>query len=255
MHGGHDDDTFPIGPNLLELQWEVPPDRLDQFNGWYEEEHLSDMAGVPGILSARRWERDPSYPFAHPSARAHLTLYEVAGLSSFTTPEYERLSKEPSPRTMETASGLGMWRRVYRQLYPPRGVLTAKGPSDSPRQLAGSAVLYVRMWCEPALDEEFNRWYNEEHLPLITGVDGVLHGRRFVDVERARPDPEEGDPEVHFPYVAVYELADAGVAGGQPMREAGQPSPWRQRLGDRVRAHVQVFREVSRLEGTPPASP
>jgi hypothetical protein len=244
-----DEDMWPVGPYVLELLWDVPDERLDGFRSWYEEEHLADMASVPGILSARRFERDAAYPFASPSTSAHLTLYEVADLSTFSTVEYERLSKAPSQRTMETAAGLGMTRTVYRQVYPPTGALTGAGVSEAQQQPAGTAVLHIRMGCEPAVEDEFNRWYNSEHLPLITGVTGVLHGRRFVDLDGTRPPPPGSRPQ---PYMALYELADAGVAAGSGMKAAGQPTPWRQRLGDRVHAHVQVYRQVAWLEGTAP---
>jgi hypothetical protein len=243
------DEGVPVGPYLLQLRWEVPEDRLDEFRDWYEEEHLPDMASVPGILSARRFERDPEYPFAHPSTWAHLTLYEVAGLSSFATKEYVELSTAPSRRTMEIAAGLGMARTVYRQLFPPHGVLTASGISEARRQPAGTAVLHIRMGCEAAVEDDFNRWYNEEHLPLITGVPGILHGRRFLDTEG---DGAASAGSSAQPYLAVYELAEPAVAAGAAMMEAGRPTPWRERLGDRVHSHVQVYREVSRLEGTPP---
>jgi hypothetical protein len=245
-----DEDSYTVGSYLLQLMWEVPSARLDEFRSWYEEEHLADMAAVPGILSARRFERDPSYPFAHPTARDHLTLYEVADLATLSTPAYLRLSRTPSRRTMETAAGLGMARTVYRQLFPSRGVLTGAGVSGAPRQEAGAAVLHIMMGCQPVAEYEFNGWYNDEHLPLITGVEGVLHGRRFAVVDGAAPSPP-GSSEA--PYLAVYELADADVAAGPGMVAAGRPTPWRQRLGDQVHAHVQVYRQVARLEGTGPA--
>jgi hypothetical protein len=51
----------------------------------------------------------------------------------------------------------------------------------------------------------------------------------------------------------VYELAGADVAGGPGMVAAGRPTPWRERLGDQVHAHVQVYRQVAGLEGIGPA--
>ena len=43
----------------------------------------------------------------------------------------------------------------------------------------GRGLLHVQIDIDPAHEEEFNRWYNEEHFPMISGFWGVLEGRRF----------------------------------------------------------------------------
>jgi len=48
-------------------------------------------------------------------------------------------------------------------------------------------------------EEAFNRWYNEEHVPLLAKVPGVLSARRFRALS--------GTPK----YVALYDLADEAV--------------------------------------------
>jgi hypothetical protein len=241
------DAANPVAPFLLQLLWDVPPDQLEEFRSWYEEEHLADMASVPGILLARRFERQASYPFATPTTSDHLTIYEVADRGAFATDEYRDLSSAPSPRTMKVASGLGMRRSVYQQLYPTTGAYRGQAVSEASVQRAGQAVLHITMGSDPDCEDDFNRWYNEEHLPMIAGVDGVLHGRRFVELE--------GDASGSRPlrYLALYELAEASVAASPEFVAAGQPTEWRRRLGARLESHVQVYEEVARLTGTPAA--
>ena len=48
-------------------------------------------------------------------------------------------------------------------------------------------------------EEEFNAWYNEDHIPALVAVPGVYCARRYVAVE--------GDPK----YLAVYEMSDGAV--------------------------------------------
>src|ERR1035441_3782185 len=96
---------YPVAPYLLQLLWDVPDERLDEFRSWYADEHLPDMAAVPGILLARRFERDVDYPFASPATSNHLTIYEVADRAAFDTDEYRNLSTAPSERTMKVAAG------------------------------------------------------------------------------------------------------------------------------------------------------
>ena len=47
---------------------------------------------------------------------------------------------------------------------------------------------------DPAYEEEFNAWYDTEHLPELLGLPGVLDGARYVAIK--------GGPK----YLAMYEL-------------------------------------------------
>lgn len=61
--------------------------------------------------------------------------------------------------------------------------------SEAPR-----ALLLVMMDVDPSVEEEFNRWYDEEHVPERLAMPGFISGRRFKAVE--------GGPK----YLALYEL-------------------------------------------------
>ena len=63
----------------------------------------------------------------------------------------------------------------------------------------GRGLLHVQIDIDPAHEEEFNRWYNEEHFPAISGFWGVLEGRRF----RAVDNPHR--------YLAYYDLKSPDV--------------------------------------------
>ena len=46
--------TAKKGTGLLMVWAEVPDDLEDEFNRWYNEEHLAERLFVPGVLSAAR---------------------------------------------------------------------------------------------------------------------------------------------------------------------------------------------------------
>jgi len=58
------------GTGLLMVWADVPANREDEFNRWYNEEHVPERLAVPGFLSAARYEavRDssPRDPDARP---------------------------------------------------------------------------------------------------------------------------------------------------------------------------------------------
>lgn len=51
-------------------------------------------------------------------------------------------------------------------------------------------------------EEEFNRWYNEVHLPDLLTIEGFVGARRY---RLAGPAPRNQQPAAR--YLAVYELA------------------------------------------------
>lgn len=63
-----------------------------------------------------------------------------------------------------------------------------------------TAVLVVQVEIDPADDEEFNRWYDEEHLPEKLATPGFISARRFR--------VSDGGPR----YMVIYELENADAA-------------------------------------------
>jgi hypothetical protein len=70
--------------------------------------------------------------------------------------------------------------------------------SDAPQRQPG--VMIAMFDIPDELDEDFNRWYDEEHIPEKVGtVPGFVRARRFKSLE-GRPN-----------YLAIYELEDMSV--------------------------------------------
>ena len=70
---------------LLLMMTDIDPANEEDFNRWYEEEHLPDRATCPGFLTARR-ELEGAQVFAvvrkdvkHPNAQRHLPPMEQPG--------------------------------------------------------------------------------------------------------------------------------------------------------------------------------
>lgn len=85
-------------------------------------------------------------------------------------------------------------------------------------------LLVVRMGPTAPDEEEFNAWYDFEHLPQRLAIPGFVSGERYVCLQ--------GSPK----YVAIYDLADTGVITGREyLAEAGQHfTPWSKRMLARV---------------------
>ncbi|MFD0857113.1 hypothetical protein ACFQ07_33205 [Actinomadura adrarensis] len=89
----------------------------------------------------------------------------------------------------------------------------------------GKTILHVESRpAGPDQAAEFNRWYDEVHLPQMLSIDGVVTARRYAPTE------------ARGPYIAIYEiegdpdavLADVGAAatdGRLTMSDAVQTDP------------------------------
>ena len=88
-------------------------------------------------------------------------------------------------------------------------------------------LLVVDAEVDPSLEEEWNQWYDHEHLPEIVDCPGFLRGARYVSA---------GESGRH--YVAIYELTGSEAMSSQ---EFAQRRGWRQ-FADHVRASVRLHR-------------
>ncbi len=80
------------------------------------------------------------------------------------------------------------------------------------------ALLIFETSVKPENEQEFNQWYETEHLPERLACPGFISGRRFK---------VEGEPGR---YIAVYELTSAAVLESAEYKKLAQPSAWTQRI-------------------------
>lgn len=190
---------------LLLTMTEPPPQMEEEFNAWYDTEHLPERLAIPGFVSARRWI-DPQ---AAAGSGKYLATYELENQAVLQTPDYlAHVGEHFTPWSKRCLSRCVLFRRwACAQIFPG---------DAAPDPDAGA--LFLACGDVPTEHEaEFNRWYDTEHLPLLGAVPGVLRVRRFLAAE--------GKPR----YIALYDLAAADVAGSAPWN-AALATPWAKRI-------------------------
>jgi hypothetical protein len=101
--------------------------------------------------------------------------------------------------------------------------------------VTNKGFLLVLMQPPPALEEEFNDWYNTEHIPERRSVPGFETALRFVCLD--------GHPR----YLAMYDLTSVDVLNTDAYKRiSGENfSPWTKRVTSRVRIYrsygVQIY--------------
>jgi len=190
---------------LLLTMTEPPAQMEEEFNAWYDTEHLPERLAISGFTSARRWV-DPQ---ATAGTGKYVATYELDSPQVLETPEYlAHVGDNFTPWSKRCLSRCVLFRRwACAQI----------GPGDAGPDPAARALFLACGDVAAEHEAEFNKWYDTEHMPLLAAVPGVLRARRFLD--------PGGKPR----YVALYELADANVADSAPWN-AALATPWARRI-------------------------
>jgi hypothetical protein len=100
-------------------------------------------------------------------------------------------------------------------------------------------LLVVMADVDPEHEEDFNRWYNEEHLPGLLKVPGVLSARQYKVAPEAEPDgtPKPGQPQK---YLTIYEHESLEVQKTEAYQKL-RSTPWAERVRPHIKNHWRHF--------------
>lgn len=157
----------------------------------------------------------------------------------------------PYSTPVETASELEVLEtRTYSTYKPPANKLTPPSALYDPQKTAKYAEM-ISVHVREENEEEFNRWYDEEHIVLMAEVPGWVRSRRFVlkdndndaagnDTEGKGEDAtakgeetgkEDKDKEVNAPkYLAIHEFESGKEREESVQYKMATSTPWRARM-------------------------
>jgi hypothetical protein len=189
---------------LLLTLTEPPGGMEEEFNAWYDTEHMGERLSIPGFISARRWERD-----CKAGEGRYLATYELTSPGVLESPGYlAHVGDNQSPWSKRCLGKSTVFRRWACEQVVPGNRL----PDER-----ATAVFLACGDVPAAHEEEFNRWYDIEHLPLLLQVPGVLGARRFL--------ASTGTPR----YITLYDLANEAVPQ-HPAWQSAIRTEWAQRI-------------------------
>ncbi len=187
----------------------------DEFHDWYDLEHVPERQAVPGFGACERWIDDEAPTIS--VATYDLDTLDVLRGDAYKSIAYDNLSAWSKRVT-------SMCGRLLRF----EGVQISPGEAAAPEGAGG--LLLNAMNVTPEAEDNFNAWYDEEHLPALAAVPGTLAARRYRSGE---------DAEGTHRYVAIYHLTSPDVTRSKAWKAAVE-TPW----SDEVRPH---FRDRIRI--------
>lgn len=200
----------------------IPPEGREQdFNNWYNEEHIPLRMNVPGFVGAHR--------YIGVDEAVYLAVYDMASTAVLQCPEYVQVKSEGSARTKEMLSSVSGFTR-----YTGHSIGVQKR-ADFSGQVEDAPFVYVVFFKVPGdRVQEFDDWYEQDHIPTLLEHRHWLMCRRFFI--------ESGEPE-GWTHLALHYLGDLSALSSKE-RERARKSEWRSRLAEEpwFKGHYRVFK-------------
>jgi hypothetical protein len=201
-----------MGKGILIAAMNIGNAAEDEFHDWYDTEHLPERQRVRGFLLCQRW-------IGTDDRKVSVATYDLDTVSVLQGPEYRAIGGENlSPWSKRVTSRVERLMRFEGDQILPGDAL----PPDN----AGGLLLNA-MNVEPAAEAEFNDWYDNEHIPALATVPGVLCARRFSATSANRR------------YVALYHLVSPDVQATPAWKNAAD-TEWTRKLRPHFRDHLRL---------------
>ncbi len=207
-----------MSKGLLVAAFDFSNAHEDEFHDWYDLEHMPERLAVPGFGTCERWIGEAEKSFS--VATYDLDTVDILRGDAYQSIAYDNLSVWSKRVT-------AMCRRLLRF----EGTQITPGDAAAPQ--GAGALLLNAMNIAPEAEDDFNAWYDEEHLPALREVPGTLAARRYRSTENGAGTHR---------YIAIYHLESADVTRS-PAWKDGVDTPWSARMRPHFRDHIRILSE------------
>ncbi|RAH46742.1 putative alpha/beta hydrolase [Aspergillus brunneoviolaceus CBS 621.78] len=190
-----------------------------QFHDWYNSEHGPLRLRLPFVTNGFRYRavdgEEPEW----------VAWYDITEMEELTRETYLALRGDgiKTPREKATMAQIAVDRRLYDFLGEQKAADYTPLEDQPDTTVAGSVLVAVSTTLVDDADKEadYNRWYTEEHIPMLSRVPGWRCSRRFVTAAI--------DPKAPREYLTLHEYKATNGLGG-PEHKAAMDTPWRTRI-------------------------
>lgn len=193
---------------LITVRLDVAAEHNDEFNDWYTLEHVPQLTALPGFVRTRRYRCDTA-------DIRYLAWYETVDERIEAGADFQGIVAAPTPwsQRMRKLYGEKRERMNFRLMCDVGGVPDTDAP-----------WLYIVHTDIPDhIVDEYNAWYDSEHLPRCAAIPGVLRARRYAStgiLGGAGDGPR---------YLTAYELAGPDV-WDSPAALQARKTPWTEKM-------------------------
>lgn len=185
-----------IAPHISLVFSNPTPGREDDYNRWYDEDHLPESLTVPGYVGARRYRlSEDQLPGMPTPPQRYLTIYE--------------LDRPPAEPLAALATKL-----ESQAIAPPESIdvtsirswaFSRIASASAPEGSGTSPAAHISIaFSAPAAggEDDFNQWYDEIHLAEALALPGHVGAHRYQLSASQLP----AMPPSPYEYLTIYEL-------------------------------------------------
>ncbi|KAI4154948.1 MAG: hypothetical protein LQ340_001321 [Diploschistes diacapsis] len=225
-------------PGLLYVTMQPMPSLSSQeFHDWYNNEHGPTRLRLPFIPSGFRY-RATDLTDSNQGGTAErpewLAWYDITDMAELTRETYTRL-RLPGAKSQRETDTMGQI-HVNRKLFD--FVAGWRSPSFKDLEIpttpanTTNVLVSVTFTLKPGADKvaELDKWYNEEHVDMLSKVPGWLRTRRYA-TSTITPTEEKKETE----YMALHEYSSPSGLSSPEFR-AAISTPWAAKIKNDIEA-------------------
>lgn len=178
-------------------------------DAWYRSGRLPQRTATAGVSSAERF-------VSIENANVSIAVYDLDDIAVANSAAFRPTASADAQRTAAASDSLMTF----------EGTQTLPGDALSPRGAGG--LLVNGMSAAPEGEADFNRWYDEEHIPALSAVPGCILARRFVTTNGCAQK-----------YLALYHLESPDVVKTAAWAKAVE-TPWTLKIRPFMRDRLRI---------------
>jgi pimeloyl-ACP methyl ester carboxylesterase len=197
-----------------------------QFHDWYNNEHGPTRLRLPFCTNGFRYHANDGA--GTPEKPEWMAVYDITDMSEMLKEPYLRLRDPPvkSQREADTMAQIKVDRKLYDYIEA-RESPEFKKLEEVGNEGKGNVVVAVFLDLYPGeeMKDKLDKWYQDEHIEMLSKVPGWLRTRRFVT--------SSIDPKAPLEYLSLHEYAPNNGLGGEEFK-AATSTPWQNEIMTKV---------------------
>lgn len=225
-------------PGLLYVTMQPHPELSPSvFHDWYNNEHGPTRLRLPFVTNGFRYRAADLGDAGQGSKEQPewVALYDLPDMDALNSDAYLSLRDPPlkSEREAATMKKIHVDRRVYDAVSDKKVDGYKKLEDVDSEGKTGGVLVSVTSYLNPGADEaEYNKWAEDEHVPLLSKVPGWRRSRRLKSSSVVKPlGPAAGEKRIE--YISLHEYDPVNGLGG-PEFKAATTTEWTQKVNTNI---------------------
>ena len=214
-------------PGILYVTMQPKPSLpASRFQDWYNNEHGPGRLRLSFCENGFRY-RATDLEGSGKGLPEWMAIYDITDMAEMTKETYLRLRRTDvqSQRERDTMAQIKVDRKLF-DLVGSREAKEFRRLEEVGAEGEGNVLVAVSITVFPEKEKELDKWYDEEHIEMLSKVPGWLRTRRFVTSSVL-------DSKEPVEYLALHEYGPKNGLGGEKFK-AATSTPWAKEISTSV---------------------